>query len=316
MSVELEEFKFPDETTVNMTAEPDFKVEVVDDTPPADRGRHPLPKEIVNELEGDDLEEYSEKVKTRISQMKKVWHDERREKERASREREEALMFAQKIHQENQALKQRLSTGEKIFASEITKSAEFEALSAEEKLKQAYESGDAEKLTTAQKLFTEATFKLREAKQFRPSLQEQDFPVQQDPQVQPARAQPDVKAEAWLQKNSWFGANEEMTSLALGLHERLVRSGVDPRSNDYYQTIDKSMRKRFPEEFSEEPSPRTEERAEPISRRSNSVVAPATRSTAPRQIRLTASQAAIAKRLGISPEAYAREIIKLENNNG
>jgi len=316
MSAELEEFKFPDETAVDPTAEPDFKVEVVDDTPPADRGRQPLPKEIVNELEGDDLEEYSEKVKTRISQMKKVWHDERRAKETAAREREEALAFAQQIHKENQALKQRLSTGEKIFASEITKSAEFEALSAEEKLKQAYESGDAEKLTAAQKAFTEATFKLREAKQFRPSLHEENFAVQQDPQVQPARVQPDVKAEAWRQKNSWFGANEEMTALALGLHERLVRSGVDPRSEDYYQTIDKTMRKRFPEEFSEEPGSRTEDRPEPAPRRSNSVVAPATRSTAPRQVRLTASQAAIAKRLGISPEAYAREIMKLENNNG
>jgi hypothetical protein len=314
---ELEEFKFPDEKPdVTVESPEDFKVEVVDDTPQADRGRQPLPKDMVDELEKDDLEEYSDKVKKRLSQMKKVWHDERREKERAAREREEALAFAQQIHQENQTLKQRLSAGEKIFASEITKSAELEAATAKEKLKQAYEAGDPDRLTDAQEALTEAKLKLREAKQFRPSLQDQEEGVQRTPQAQPARVQPDAKAEAWRQKNTWFGANEEMTALALGLHEKLVRSGVDPRGDDYYQTIDRTMRKRFPEEFSDEPSSRTEERSEPVSRRSSTVVAPASRSTAPRQIRLTASQAAIAKRLGISPEAYAREIMKLESNNG
>lgn len=315
MSVELEEFKFPDEKP-EAQEEVDFKVEIVDDTPPEDRGRQPLPKDMVEELEKDDLEEYSEKVKKRLSQMKKVWHDERRAKEAAAREREEALTLAQRIHQENQALKQRLTAGEKIFATEITKAAETEAATAEEKLKQAYESGDAERLTAAQKALMEATLKLREAKQFRPSLQNSEEGVQQSPQAVQTPASVDVKAEAWRQRNSWFGVNRVMTSLAYGLHEDLVRSGVDPTSDDYYRAIDKTMRKRFPEEFSDEPSPRTEERADPAPRKTNTVVAPASRSSAPRQIRLTASQAAIAKRLGISPEAYAREIMKLENSNG
>ena len=249
--------------------------------------------------------------------MKKVWHDERREKERASREREEALTLAQRIHQENQALKQKMSAGEKIFASEVTRAAEIEAASAEDKFKQAYEAGDAEKVTAAQKALMEATLKLERAKQFKPTLQEDNNPVEQIPQVQQTRTQPDAKAESWRQKNTWFGSDEEMTALALGLHEKLVRSGVDPRSDDYYRTIDKTMRKRFPEEFSDEPSPRTEEPDEkPAPRKSSSVVAPATRSTAPRQVRLTASQASIAKRLGITPEAYAREFLKLENSNG
>jgi hypothetical protein len=312
---EYDEFKFPDEKPP-VESEPEFKVEVVDDTPQADRGRQPLPKDMVDELEKDDLEEYSEKVKKRLSQMKKVWHDERREKERAAREREEALAFAQQIHQENQALKSRLSTGEKIFASEITKAAEYEAASAKEKLKQAYEAGDPDRLTEAQEALTDAKLKLREARQFKPSLHEEESVVQQTPQAQQHRIQPDAKAETWRQRNTWFGANEEMTALALGLHEKLVKSGVDPRGDEYYQTIDRTMRKRFPEEFSDEPSPRTEDRTDSGSRKSSTVVAPASRSTAPRQIRLTASQAAIAKRLGISPEAYAREIMKLENNNG
>jgi len=307
---ELEEFKFPDEKP-----EADVTVEIVDDTPPEDRGRQPLPKDMVEELEKDDLEEYSDKVKKRLGQMKKVWHDERREKERASREREEALDFAQKIHHENQALKQRLNAGEKIFASEITKAAEYEAASAKDKLKQAYEAGDPDRLTDAQEALTEARLKLREAKQFRPSLHDDELVVQQTPQAQPTRVQPDVKAETWRQNNTWFGANRAMTSLALALHEELVESGVDPRSDGYYQSINRTMRKRFPEEF-DEPNPRTEERADPAPRRNNTVVAPATRSTAPRQVRITASEASIAKRMGITPEAYAREKLKLENNNG
>lgn len=317
MSAELEEFKFPDEKPV-ASEDNDFTIEIIDDTPPEDRGRQPLPKDMVEELEKDDLEEYSEKVKKRLSQMKKVWHDERREKERAAREREEAITLVQRFHHENQSLKQRLSDGEKIFVTEITKAAETEAATAEEKLKQAYEAGDAERLTSAQKNLMEATFKLREAKQFRPSLQNSDEGVKQSPQTEQQWVQPDSKAEAWRQKNTWFGAagNEEMTSLAYGLHERLVRSGVDPRSDNYYREIDRSMRKRFPEEFSDEPSPRTEERADPAPRRMNTVVAPASRSSAPRQVRITASEASIAKRMGITPEAYAREKLKLENNNG
>lgn len=311
-----EEYKFPDE--IPDIKEDDFKVEVIDDTPPEDRGRQPLPKEMVEELEKDDLEEYSEKVKKRLSQMKKVWHDERREKERASRERDEAAALAQRIYQENQSLKKRYAAGEKVFIDEVTKAAETEAAAAENNFKQAYEAGDAERITAAQKALLEASFKLRETKQFKPSLQDSEEGVQQQLQTRP-EYQPttDAKAETWRQKNTWFGApgHEEMTSLAYGLHEKLVRSGVDPRSDDYYQTIDRTMRKRFPEEF-DEPNPRTEERTESAPRKTSTVVAPATRSTAPRQVRLTASQAALAKRLGISNELYAREQLKLENNNG
>ena len=236
------------------------KIEIVDDTPPEDRNRTPLPKEIVEELDKDDLDEYSEKVKKRLSQMKKVWHDERREKERASREREEALVYAARTHEENKQLKQRLGTGEKIFIQEVTKAATNELATAKDTLKRAYESGDAEQIANAQELLTEAKLKLKEYQQFRPTLQYQGTSVETKPQqAQYAPpVQPDHKAEAWRQKNTWFGADEEMTALALGLHERLVRSGVDPRSDDYYRQVDATMRKRFPENF-EDDATQTEE---------------------------------------------------------
>lgn len=295
----------------------DAKVEVVDDTPEEDRGRKPLPKEMVEELDKDDLDEYSEKVKKRLSQMKKVWHDERREKERATREREEALAFAQRIHEENRQLKQRLGRGEKVLFAEVTKAATNELSTAKDALKRAYESGDADQITNAQEALTEAKLKLNEYQKFKPALQDKESSVEVPPQqVQSVpQVQVDPKAEAWRQNNTWFGADDEMTALALGLHEKLVKSGVDPRNDDYYRQIDMTMRKRFPERF-EDDATQSEEREEKPVPRKTTVVAPVTRSTAPRQIRLTSTEAAIAKRLGLTPEAYAREKIKLENYNG
>jgi hypothetical protein len=308
-----EEYKFPDEVEVEDKSE-DFKVEIEDDTPPEDRGRAPLPKNIVEELESDDLEEYSDKVKKRLGQMKKVWHDERREKERAARERDEALRYAQHSYAENQALKQRLGQGEKVFIHEVSRAANTELATAKEKLKAAYESGDSGMIADAQEALTDAKLKLKDVESFRPSLQEPEDTVKapSQTQAQPQSYAVDPKAEAWRQKNMWFGADEEMTALALGLHEKLVRSGVDPRSDDYYRKVDTTIRKRFPEYF--EGSDTQEDRSS--SRKATNVVAPATRSTAPRQVRLTSSQVALAKKLGLTPEAYARELMKLENRNG
>lgn len=315
-NIELPDIKKPEAEG----SDEDFKVEVVDDTPPEDRGRTPLPKEVVEELDKDDLDEYSDKVQKRLSQMKKAWHDERREKETAAREREEALAFAQKAYQENQALKQRLGHGEQVFATEMTKAATAEVAAAKEKLKQAYEDGDAGKITDAQEALTDAKLKLKEVARFKPTLQRQNPAVQQ--QTQQVRAAPqaapqvDRKAEAWRERNDWFGTNKGMTAFALGLHEELVESGEDPQSDSYYQKVDKTMRKRFPEAFEDEQLAHEEKVEKPAPRKTTTVVAPATRTTAPRSIRLTSSQAAIAKRLGLTPEAYARELMKLENNNG
>lgn len=306
-----EDYKFPDEIEA---VTDDLEVEIVDDTPPEDRGRTPLPKNVVDELDNDDLEEYSEKVKKRLGQMKKVWHDERREKERAHREREEALQFAQRAYEENQKLRQTLGAGEKAFVHEVTKSAAAEVAAAKEKLKQAYETGDSDLITDAQEALTDAKLKMREVESFRPSLQDDENNVQTTQQTQTPRVAPvDRKAEAWREKNQWFGVDEEMTALALGLHEKLVRSGVDPRSDDYYRRVDETMKKRFPDHFEDAEPQQTRSAAR---KPATTVVAPATRSTAPRQVRLTPSQVALAKRLGLTNEAYARELMKLENQNG
>ena len=319
----MQEYKFPDEqeeTKAEAASEEEFKVEIEDDTPPEDRGRVPLPKNVVEELDKDDLEEYSEKVKKRLSQMKKVWHDERRAKEAAAREKEEALRFAQQQLEENRRLKQRLGVGEKVFIQEVTKAANAELVTAKEKLKQAYESGDPESIANAQESLTDAKLKLQQYARFQPSLQTEESGVQptQQVQVQPQAAPTiDPKAESWKQNNPWFGTDEEMTALALGLHEKLVRSGVDPRSDDYYRQIDKTMRKRFPEAFDdadEDEAPQTRQAEKPARTKPANVVAPVTRGTAPRQVRLTPSQVAIAKKLGLSNEQYAKAMLQLEAN--
>ena len=317
-----EDFKFPDEVEEKQDAPEaegvDIEFEIVDDTPPQDRGREPLPQEIVEELEKDDLEEYSEKVKKRLSQMKKVWHDERRAKDAAAREREEAFKVAQAYLEENRQLKQRLGAGQKLIAEEITKNATSELAAAKQRLREAYESGDASLIADAQEELTDAKLKLREVNS--PSLHASESGVETNPErVQTYQPQPsrDLKAEAWKARNKWWGVDEEMTALALGLHEKLVRSGVDPTSDDYYRRVDETIRRRFPENFEEEkPEPTEAVDEKPAPRKAATVVAPATRSTAPKKVRLTNTQMAIAKKLGVTPEVYAKEVLKLENANG
>lgn len=322
----LEEFQFPDEaeqpaetaSTVTATPSAGVEVEIIDDTPPQDRNREPMSKEVVQELENDDLEEYSEKVKKRLAQMKKVWHDERREKERAIREREEAFRFAESRNQENKQLKEMLTKEKKLSSEQSVKVANNELAAAKERLKQAYMEGDAEKIADAQEELTDIKLRLRETENTGLALQRQEDGVEsstQQVQAQPTQQVPDPKAQAWKQRNAWFGVDEEMTSLALGLHGKLVRSGVDPRSDDYYHRVDATMRKRFPEYFEEAQSP-TEPEEKPAPRKAATVVAPATRSTAPKKVRLSSTQMGIIKKFNLDPEAYANEVLKLENSNG
>ena len=339
MADEREEYKFPDEAETSVSIEgdalgeekvkakqdvsDDLEINIEDDTPLQDRGRKPLPKKMVEELENDGLEEYSDKVKKRLSQMKKVWHDERREKEAALREKEEVLRFAHARETELKQVKDRATKNEKAFLREVAKYADYELVIAKEKLKQAYDSGDSELITNAQEKLTDAKLRLQNLQRYQPSLQETEERVEQSQQVQAPQSAPesqaDPKASVWRENNTWFGVDEEMTALALGLHEKLVRSGIDPRTDEYYHRVDENMRKRFPEAFDdveEEEKTQTKQAQKPVRAKPATVVAPVTRGTAPRQVRLTSSQVAIAKKLGLSNEQYAKAMIQLENGNG
>jgi hypothetical protein len=286
------------------------QIDVVDDTPEADRGRDPMPKEIVEELENDELEEYSDKVKTRLKQMKKVWHDERREKERVQREQQEALSAAQRLLEENRRLKKTLSEGEQNLVGSYKQTAEYEIDAARRAYRDAYESGDADKVVDAQEKLSRATLKLQQVEQYRPTLQQEETEVDSVPQqVQQPRL--DQKTVTWQESNTWYGTDPEMTASALGLHQKLVneRGPQYVGSDAYWTAIDKTMRRRFPDYFGEEEAPKPSSREN----KSTNVVAPASRSRSPKKIVLKQSQLAIAKRLGLTPEQYARELMKTEN---
>lgn len=310
---EQEEFKFPDETNQKKGgAEQDqFEIEIEDDTPEEDRGRTPLPKPLVEELEQDELDDYDEKVKTKFKQMRKVWHDERREKEAALREQQEAITLAQRLLEENKQIKSILITGEKEYVATAQHAAEMELTAAKQALKQAHEEFDADKIVEAQQALQTANFKLMQAKSFKlPALQQEENAVQSAPRAEPAAPKADTKALAWQERNSWFGANKGMTAFALGLHSELEESGVQVGSDEYYSELDKTIRKRFPDFFGAED-------ARPASKaKASTVVAPATRSTSSNKIRLRASQVQLAKKLGLTPEQYAREVMKMESQNG
>ena len=286
------------------------QIEVVDDTPEEDRGREPMPKEIVEELENDELEDYSEKVKIRLKQMKKVWHDERREREREAREKTEALAAAQRLLEENRKLKSTLSTGEVSLLDSYKQSATYEAEAAKRAYREAYEAGDADKLVEAQEKLAQATYKLNQLNSYQPTLQTEEREVEK--QAEPVKTpQLDPKTVAWQERNTWYGSDPEMTASALGLHQKLIQErGVQfAGSDEYWTTIDKTMRRRFPDYFGED-----EVVEKPASRESKAtVVAPASRSRSPKKIVLKQSQLAIAKKLGLTPEQYARELMKMEN---
>ena len=315
---EEKEVAAPQQETKEAKGKPEVDIEVQDDTPEEDRGRTPLPKEIVEELEADELEDYSDKVKIRLKQMKKVWHDERRAKEAAFREQQEALTLAQQTIEENKRLKSRLSEGEKSFLDTARGAAELEMEMAKRAYKEAYEAGDTDKVVEAQAKLSEVNFKLQRIKDYRPSLQTPEIEVNSNQQQQVQVPRPDQKTLAWQERNTWFGVDEEMTSLALGLHQKLEKQygkgfvGTD----EYWDRVDTTIRKRFPEQFEEEEVKTTNGGGKPVTRtdRPATVVAPASRSTSSKKIVLKQSQLNIAKRLGLTPEQYAREFAKTMEN--
>ena len=296
----------------------EFEVIIEDDTPQEDRERDPMPEAIVDDLENDELEEYSaEKTK----QLKKVWHDERRAKEAAEREREAAVAFAKQIMNENNALKQDLGKGEEMLVGTARTSATNELEVAKKNFKEAYDAGDADAVTNAQEQLVSAKMKLQNAENYIPQYNEEtlqnvanniesnDWSVREVPQQETSA--PDEKALAWQERNPWWGKKRAMTSLAFGLHEDLILNGVNPTSDEYYESIDKNMRKRFPEEFKQEAE---EETSSPkrTRRSQTTVVSPVKRTTGSRKAVITASEKRLADRLQLTPEAYVAEKLKLE----
>jgi hypothetical protein len=308
----MSDYKFPDEIEaekpteekLQIEIEGESEIEVVDDTPEVDRNRKPM-KEAPAEVTDDELEQYSEGVKKRIQHFSKGYHEERRAKEAALREREEAVRLAHNLVEENKRLQGSLGQGQQALLEQAKKVVQNELDQAKQKFKAAYEAGDSDALVEAQEALASAKYKAERVNNFKPAVAQPQTPVVQPAPRPEQTVQVDSKAKAWQEANSWFGDDKEMTALALAVHQDLVESGVDTSSDEYYEKINARVRKRFPEAFTSEKP------------KKSSVVAPATRSTAPRKIVLTQSQVQIAKRLGLTNEQYARAVAEeMRKQNG
>lgn len=319
-----DDFKFPDEmenevpeVKAETEEKPGIEIEIVDDRPEEDqKNAQPLPESIVKEIDEDDLEKYNAEAKQRLLQMKKLINDERRAKEQALREQQEAIRVAQSLVEETKKLKGRLTEGEKVYVSNAKEGAERQLELARIAYKEAYDSGDSDKVVEAQEKLTEAKFKLHEVQSYRPQYEESALQEAENEVKIPEQSQQpqrlDSKTQAWLDKNSWYGVDDDMSFLAMGIHRKLERNGVTTGSDEYWNAIDTEMRKRFPEKFAGENTPETKDSV----KKPSTVVAPATRSTSPKKIRLTQTQLALAKKFKLSPEQYALELTKLESQNG
>jgi hypothetical protein len=323
--MDKEQYKFPDEQEIEAKGKPldndTISFEIEDDTPPEDRNKEPMPEEKVRALESATDEEEAELTprdqKERLQQYKKVWNDERRAKEAALREQQEAIELARRVLDENKKLKAQYSAGEKTYIETVQSQTETQVAMAKREYKEALESGDADRVVEAQSKLSEATYAAQQAKQFRPTALQEDQNEVQIQQVEQQRPRIDAKTQDWLDENPWYGTKKAMSNFAVGIHEELVDEyGKDIVGTDqYYKRIDQTMRRKFPEYFEldgdsntvEPKENQTSQRTKP-----STVVAPATRSTSSKQVKLKASQMALIKKLGLSPEQYSREVLKLE----
>jgi len=293
----------------NVIKDGEVEVEVVDDTPAADRNRKPSdpPEEVTNE----ELENYSEKVKKRIQHFSKGYHDERRIKEQALREKEEAIAYAQQLVNENQKLKGSANQNHNTLIESAKKQVDGELAMAKAQYKQAYETGEPDSILEAQTALNAAQIRMDRVQNLKPrqtqALQPEQTAVQNEVTVPQPQVPRDEKAESWRDDNPWFGSDDEMTAFALGLHTKLTKEGTDPQSDEYYEKINSRMRQVFPDQFDES----IEDEPEEPKRKQSNVVAPATRSTAPKKVRLTQTQIALANKLGVSLADYAQQVAEL-----
>ena len=280
----------------------DYEVEIVDDTPEEDRDRPRRADDAEPDIgDEEELTDVSKKVQNRINKLRYEYHEERRRKEEAERLREEALNVAKQAYEENQRLKQTLSQGEQVLVDQAKNRIEAQIKQAEVAYRNAYESGDSDQILLAQRQLNALEYERAKVSDYRPKEYQPDPEPEffrQQTQAAPQVPIPDAKAMAWAERNPWFQKDPEMTSYAFGVHQKLVEQGYNPQTDAYYQQIDENVRKRFPENFGN-------------SQRPGNVVAPAGRaSKSPRKIKLTKTQVALAKRLGITPEQYAAQMLK------
>lgn len=319
------EFEFPDEKEAKQKVEEvkqeelklddaeETEIEIVDDTPLKGKST----EENVEPATAEELEQInSKRVIKRMQQLNRGLNHERQIKEAALKEKEEALAFAQKILEENKRLKGSLTEGQQALVEQAKLAVNLEVEQAKKKFKEAYDAGDAEALVSAQEELTAAKIKAEKVNNFRPdALQEaeDDVKIPETKVETPPPVKKDLRAVEWHNENPWFGKDEEMTSFALGVHQKLIKSGVNPRSDEYYEKLNTRIRQVFPDQFAEKEASEDEEQPR---QKKAPVVAPVSRSVAPKKVTLTTTQVALAKKLGVPLELYAKQVAEMRKQNG
>jgi hypothetical protein len=282
----------------------EVELEVVDDTPEQDRGKPRRAEGQEPEIPDDEeIKNYSDNVQSRINKLKYEFHEERRAKEEAQRTLDAAVSEAQRLMDYNKKLQEQLQKGQGQLVTQAKSRIEAQLMQAKQAFKQAYEAGDSDAVVEAQEKLSALSAQKARLDAYKPKAapQQQTQQTQQIAQRAPQQApkiEVDPKAKEWASRNEWFGKDEEMTGYAFGVHERLVKEGVDPRGAEYYERLDEAVSRTFPEKFGKQ-------------RNTGNVVAPVARSSkTPRKVTLTKSQVDLARRLGITPEKYAAQLMK------
>ena len=263
-------------------------------------------KDQTKSEDSDDLSEYSESVKKRISKLTSKFREE-------ERQRNEAIKFAESVKRQNEELKAKLEKLDNTYVGEFDTRVQSQAVAAKEAYRKAYEAGDADAMYEAQQAISKIALEEARLAQIKAQREEQAKFAQtniekEQPQAQPqaqTQPKPDPKAEQWAEKNTWFGQDQTMTYAAFGLHKQLIEDeGFDPNSDEYYNELDNRIRSEFPHKFQEA-------QKKSSSPRVASAGATASKSSSPkgrRTVKLTASQIAIAKRLNVPLEEYAKYV--------
>jgi len=305
----------------------EIEFEIEDDMPEEDKAvlakdkeKKEKPKKAKKSDDEDELDKYSEDVQKRINKLKREYHDERRAKESKDREMQEAIRYAEAVRKENEKLKKSLSKGESTLLEEAKARADMALESSKAQYRKAYEDGDADAMAEAQSKIADATLmrnkwanydlQYEEKEASKEALQESQNVYNQTNKV----PEPDEKAKKWFSENKWFGQDDEMTAFSYGLHEKLVKSGIDPRSDEYYDRINERLRQVFPDRFEnseEDDSDLVETKPSKAKIAPSNVVAPVKRNPSSKKITLTATQVSMAKRLGVPLEEYAKQVAQL-----
>lgn len=277
----------------------DFEVEEDEQAP------RKAPKvEVSADADADELNQYKSDKDDEYTQLKRQLEEERAIRLQVQQEQEEAMRYAQMASEENKRLQNVLQQGSSLYADTVKSKLDTEMASAQKAYKEAYEGGDSDGMIQAQLRMAEIVAEKKELSR-NPPLQRAETavynqPVQQEVASSPSVPRPDPKAEAWYERNKgWFGADDEMTAVAYAVDKKLMREGVDPRTDDYYRRMDERLRELFPDRFEDT-------RQQPV-RQQSTVVAPASRSASPKTVKIPPGGAAVARKLGVPLEEYARQ---------